>query len=123
MATDTQRLADRRVLLVEDDYVIVTDMARSLEADGAEVVGPASTVADALALVAQTPRLDAAVLDISLHGEMVFPVADALAARGVPFVFATGYDQDMVPSRYAGIVLCEKPVEPAAIARALFDAL
>lgn len=123
MPAGTQGLSDRRVLLVEDDYFIVTDLARSLEADGAEVVGPASTVADALTLLADAPWIDAAVLDINLHGEMVFPVADALTARGVPFVFATGYDRDVVPPRYAGIVRCEKPVEPAAIARALFDAL
>ncbi|WP_375465598.1 response regulator [uncultured Methylobacterium sp.] len=119
MAASTKPLAERRVLLVEDDYFIVSDMARSFEADGAEVVGPAASVADALALLAGTPHLDAAVLDINLRGEMVFPVAEALEARGVPFVFATGYDRVAVPPRYAAVAHYEKPVEPAAIARAL----
>jgi CheY-like chemotaxis protein len=89
-ATSTAALAKRRVLLVEDDYFIVSDLARSFEAEGAEVVGPAATVADGLALLAEAPNLDGAVLDINLQGEMVFPLADALTARGVPFVFATG---------------------------------
>ena len=113
----TIRLAERRILLVEDDYFIVDDMARSLKAKGAEVIGPAATVADALALLARTRDLDAAVLDINLQGEMVFALADALTARGVPFVFASGYDPAMVPARYAEITHCEKPVEPAVIAR------
>lgn len=115
-------LAKRRILLVEDDYFIVSDLARSFEAGGAEVVGPAATVADGLTLLAETRDLDAAVLDINLQGEMVFPLADALAARGIPFVFATGYDREMVPPRYADVAHCEKPVEPGAIARALFGA-
>ena len=115
-------LANRRVLLVEDDYFIVSDLACSFEAGGAEVVGPAATLADGLTLLAETRDLDAAVLDINLRGEMVFPLADALAARGIPFVFATGYDRAMVPPRYADITHCEKPVEPAAIARVLFGA-
>ena len=115
-------LAKRRVLLVEDDYFIVSDLARSFEAGGAEVVGPAATVADGLTLLAETRHLDATVLDINLQGEMVFPLTDALAARGIPFVFATGYDREMVPPRYADVAHCEKPVEPGAIARALFGA-
>ena len=121
-ATSTAPLAKRRVLLVEDDYFIVSDLARSFEAEGAEVVGPVATVADGLALLAEAPDLDAAVLDINLQGEMVFPLADALTARGVPFVFATGYDRTMVPPRYAEIVHCEKPVEPRTIAIVLFGA-
>lgn len=122
MAPSSKLLAERRILLVEDDYFIVSDLARSFEADGAEVVGPAASVADALTLLAANRRVDGAVLDICLHGEMVFPVADALEARGVPFVFATGYDRMVVPPRYAAIRHCEKPVEPAMLVQALFGA-
>lgn len=121
-ATSTAPLAKRRILLVEDDYFIVSDLARSFEAEGAEVVGPAASVAHGLALLAGARDLDAAVLDIDLQGEMVFPLADALTARGVPFVFATGYDRTMVPPRYAAVAHCEKPVEPGTIARVLFGA-
>ena len=113
-------LAGRRLLVVEDDYLIATDLARTFEAAGAEVVGPAATLDDALDLVEDTTHLDGAVLDINLHGEMAYAVADALLARGVPFVFATGYDEGSIPPRFAHATRCEKPVEPERIARALF---
>jgi CheY-like chemotaxis protein len=116
----TGNLAGRRVLLVEDEYFIADDTARIFEAGGAEVIGPVASMDEALALVADTPRLDGAVLDINLQGEMAYLVADALAQRGVPYVFATGYDETSVPERYAAVIRCEKPVDPQKIAKALF---
>jgi CheY-like chemotaxis protein len=113
-------LDGKHILLVEDEYFIVQDMARIFAAAGAVIVGPAASVAESLRLVAATATLDGAVLDINLQGEMVFPVADALRNRGVPFVFATGYDQDVIPSRFAGQARYEKPVNPEMIVRALF---
>jgi CheY-like chemotaxis protein len=112
-------LIGRRILVVEDEYIIAADLAQSLEDLGASVLGPAGTVADALALVAGEPALDAAVLDINLGSEKVFPVAEALQARGVPFVFASGYDAWMVPSEFADAPRFGKPVEKHALARAL----
>ena len=117
-------LRGRRLLVVEDDYGIANDMARFLDDAGAEVVGPAGTVEDALELVeSEATALDAAALDINLHGERVYPVADALAARGVPFVFATGYDAQVIPEAYAGVPRLEKPVDRAQLARALARSL
>jgi len=113
-------LEGRRILLVEDEYFIVQDLARAFAQAGAEVIGPAATVADALRRIAATPKLDGAVLDINLQGEMVYPVADALATRGVPFVFATGYDRENIPDRFSARIRCEKPVKPDQVARALF---
>lgn len=84
------------------------------------MIGPGGTLEDALALVYNNSHIDAAVLDINLHGEMVYPVADELAGRGVPFVFASGYDKSAVPERYSRIKHCEKPVPPEAIAAALY---
>ena len=118
--TGTEKLARRKILLVEDEYFIIDDLVRAFEATGAEVVGPAASVDDALDLIQETERLDGAVIDINLQGEMAYPVADALLARGVPFVFATGYDQGSVPAQYAHIARCEKPVDPRRIAQALF---
>ena len=115
-----ESMRGRRVLLVEDEYFIVDDMVRAFEEAGAEVVGPVASVGEALDLIEADGRLDGAVLDLNLRGEMAFPVADALLARGVPFVFATGYDETSIPGHYARIVRCEKPVDPAKIARALF---
>lgn len=113
-------LAGLRILLVEDEYFIVDDMAKAFRASGAEIVGPVANVSDALELVAATGTIDGAVLDINLQGEMAYPVADELRARGVPFVFATGYDDRHIPERYGHVIRCEKPVEPAKVARALF---
>ena len=93
---------------------------RFVEGRGAEVVGLAGSVRDALDLVeAKGDRLDGAVLDINLRGERVYPVADALAARGVPFVFLTGYDARVIPDAYAGVPRCEKPVSSAVLSRML----
>lgn len=112
-------LSGRRVLVVEDEYFVADDVARRLEARGAEVIGPVGDVDDALDLIDDTERLHAAVLDLNLKGEMAFPVADALIERGVPFVFATGYDQGAIPERYSKFARCEKPIDPDKIARAL----
>jgi len=70
--------------------------------------------------VRHTERLDGAVLDLNLRGEMGFQVADILAERMVPFVFATGYDRAVIPERFAGIARCEKPISVEKVVRALF---
>jgi CheY-like chemotaxis protein len=112
-------LAGRHILVVEDEYLIMTDIASGLELAGAEVVGPAVTLDEAMRLVRDTSRIDAAILDINLRGVMAFPVADALAARGIPFVFSSGYDRSILPLRHAHAPFCEKPSELSQIVRAL----
>ncbi len=111
-------LATRRVLVVEDEFFLADDMAEALRALGAEVVGPAPTRDLAMSLLAGE-RVDAAVLDINLRGETIFPVADALRARGVPFVFATGYDEAATPPAYRNVPRWEKPFDPEELVRAL----
>lgn len=112
-------LGGRRILVVEDDYAIASDLALALEELGAVVLGPVGSVGDALALMGREPSIEAAVLDINLGSERAYPVADALRARGVPFVFATGYDASVIPAGYAGAPRCEKPVETRALVRLL----
>ena len=114
-----QTLGGRRVLLVEDEYFLADDLAKALAELGAEVVGPVASVDDALDLIEAGERIDAAVLDLNLGGEMSTRVADALEERGVPFVFATGYDAAAIPPRHAGVPRCEKPVSPEGILRFL----
>jgi CheY-like chemotaxis protein len=109
----------RRILVVEDEYLVAQDLAEDLRALGAEVVGPVPSVQMALAAVDAAPRLDGAILDINLQGKMSFPVADRLAAREVPFFFTTGYDQGTIPDRYADVPRCEKPVTAPRLKRAL----
>jgi CheY-like chemotaxis protein len=109
-----------RVLVVEDDYLIATDLAAQLEEFGVEVVGPICSVEAALNLVNSIgEELDGASLDVNLNGERVYPVADALLAKHVPFVFSTGYDAAVVPQSYRDIPRCEKPVDMKMLAHTL----
>ena len=108
-------LAGRRVLVVEDEYLLAEDLRPALEAQGAEVMGPAASVAQALDLLRSGLSPYMAILDINLHGEMVYPVADALRARGIPFIFATGYEAWAIPEAYADVTRAEKPVELRSI--------
>jgi CheY-like chemotaxis protein len=114
------RLDKKRVLLVEDEYVVADDMARELAGFGLVVLGPLGSLGDAMRLVGSGEAIDGAVLDINLRGEMVFPLAEELRRRDVPFVFATGYERWSIPVSFQGVPLCEKPVEVAKVARSLF---
>lgn len=114
---DIPGLRGLRLLIVEDEFLIAMDLAQTFEDLGIEVVGPAGSVADALELLEiEGDRLDGAVLDVNVRDQTVYPVADALAARGVPFVFATGYDAVLAPERHAGVPRCEKPVDKRQLA-------
>ena len=120
MTAAANSLAGRRVLIVEDDYFIAQDMQRAFEEVGAEVLGPVPSIEEALQLIAATSDLEAVVLDINLHDGMSYPVADALQARGMPFVFTTGYEKTALPVRYAGVPHFEKPVDVTQVTQALF---
>lgn len=110
-----QALAGMRILVVEDEYLLADDLREALTQAGAQVLWPVPSVDDAQALIAREAAIDAAVLDINLRGEMVFPVADLLAARGVPFAFATGYDEWALPERFVGAPRVEKPLKGARV--------
>ena len=112
-------LANRRFLVVEDEYYIADDIAQALRRLGAEVVGPAADRNGAMAFLHGPARIDGAVLDINLQGEMVYPVADELRARRVPFVFATGYAASAIPPGYEDVPLWEKPFDADGLVRAL----
>jgi DNA-binding NtrC family response regulator len=112
-------LESRKILVVEDDYTIATNLAHALQKLGATVIGPANSVDSAMLLINGDISLDAAVLDIHLGTEKVFPVAEALLARGIPFVFTTGYSPSSIPSAYANQDLCEKPIDTRALSRIL----
>jgi CheY-like chemotaxis protein len=119
MADHAGALRGRRILIVEDEFIVAYDLAQSFEQVGAEVVGPVGSVASALALLATETTLHIAVLDINLGSEKVYPVADAMRERGVPFVFATGYDQAAIPGTYHDVPRFEKPLDIQGLARVL----
>lgn len=104
------RLEGKRILVVEDEYVLGADVAHCFEQAGAEVVGPTATVEQALRQMYEASDLAYAVLDIRLHGGLVFPVADKLRLLGVPFLFFTAYDDSSIPSRFNGVERIRKPV-------------
>lgn len=119
MTIDASPLAGRRILVVEDDFVIADALAMFLKAYGAEIAGPVGGTKGALALIAADERIDRAILDINLRGETIYPVADALRSRNVPMVFLTGYDETAVAPGYADVPRFQKPAVPDALIRAL----
>lgn len=99
-----------RVLLVEDEFLLAHDLRCELENIGAIVIGPEPSVERALARISDGQQIDVAILDLNLCGKPAFPVADALAAKGVPFMFTTGYDR--IPgNRYPSVIKCSKPID------------
>lgn len=120
MDASTETLEGKRILIVEDEYHLAQDMAADFAAAGAVVVGPIPNLRKALGLIQMGETIDAAVLDINLGGDLVYPVADALLVLEVPFVFATGYDRSQIPDRFQTVVLITKPVEVEAVRAVLF---
>ena len=112
-------LSGRRVLIIEDEFLISMDLEESLRQHGVVIVGPAATLDRALLLAGTECAPDCALLDINLQGDMAFPVADALAQRSVPFMFLTGYEEVVIPTRYDDVPRYKKPFNYAAVMAAL----
>lgn len=111
---DTE-IAGLRLLLVEDEYAFAFCLSDMLEDLGVQVIGPVSSIDDALDLVDRAPEIDAALLDVDLGGELSFPVADRLRAWNVPFAFASGHEPDLMPARFRDVPLFRKPLDAAAV--------
>lgn len=116
-------LAGLRILVVEDEFLVALELEQLLGGRGCRVIGPAASVARALALLGEE-RVDAAVLDVNVDGGRVTPVAEFLMAREIPFVLATGYGASTFPEP----ALCEaprvkKPVLEAELLRVLCAAI
>jgi len=115
-------LTGKRLLMVEDEFLVGLMAKRILEGFGAVVAGPYGRLADALT-AAKGDRFDGAVLDFNLAGETAEPLADLLLARGVPFTFLTGYHRDSIDRRYANIPLLQKPIDAESLERVLVSLL
>lgn len=103
-------LEGRRLLVVEDEYLIASDLMAALEKARATVYGPVSDLDRAIEIAESFP-LDAAILDINLHGKMVFPAADVLKQRSIPFVFVTGYGSHLLPQTFQAAPCMTKPFD------------
>jgi CheY-like chemotaxis protein len=108
------------ILVVDDESMIAMLLEDMLLDLGCTLAGSAGSVAQSLAIIEAAKRsLDGAFLDINLRGELVYPVADALTARGVPFVFVTGNTAHGIDIRYAAVPVLSKPFPAVAIEHAL----
>ena len=111
-SADKTDLRAHRIMVVEDEALIAMVLVDHLQEIGLSAVGPFSRVADALKV---DEELDAAILDVNLGGESVYPVADMLHARGIPFVFMTGYGSASIDPRFATVPVLQKPIEAKAL--------
>jgi CheY-like chemotaxis protein len=107
--------------LVEDEELVALELSSELSRLGWAIVGPAATLAEAQALLSKP--FDAAVLDVNLRGRAIYPVAEALEERHVPFVFCTGYEMVDPEGRFPGVPIIRKPVRPEAVSAALSELL
>lgn len=107
-----------RILVVEDEAIVGMLIEDTLSDAGFKVLGPAATVADAMALL-DADRPAGAVLDINLGGETSTPVADRLAADGIPFLICSGYGASGVPPRHAARPVLAKPYDPGELLRTM----
>ena len=110
MTGDAGPLAQERVLIVEDRYLLASELAREVERLGGSVVGPARTLGQAAALV-DRESVHAVLLDINLDGEMAYPLAEALADQDIPFIFLTGYGGEVLPPPWRNRPRLTKPID------------
>src|ERR1019366_8154708 len=119
----TKEFQGLRVLLVEDDVMISLLFEDMLQEFGCEIVGPACDLKRAIDLAQGEASIDVAVLDVNLGGQVVFPVAEILAKRGVPILFATGLGADGLPVDWRGHQTIQKPMSMEQFAVSLGDTL
>jgi CheY-like chemotaxis protein len=107
-----------KILVVEDQYLIADEVCRLLKDWGVRIVGPASTIEAALDFLAHD-RIDAAILDINMRGQKVYPAAEELRRQGIPFLFLSAYDSQAVRADFRDCVFLEKPFSEGRLCSAL----
>ena len=122
MTAGKTSLAGLRVFLAEDEFLIALAVAEELEAKGCTIVGPFQNE-EAARTAASGESFDFALLDINMNGQMAYSVADAVAARRIPFVFLSGYSASTLPDRFRTVPTISKPCDPAILTRKLHELL
>jgi CheY-like chemotaxis protein len=102
-------VTERPILIVEDEYLIATDLATQIVDDGGTVIGPAMSIQDAHQLLRCTSDIGAAILDVKLGQSDTFELAHSLNSAGIPFVFYTGYRSIAIPDRFIDVPRIVKP--------------
>lgn len=115
--------APGKLLVVEDEMLIAMQLTESLEDAGWSVMGPASTVEEAHQLLSTSPMPDAAILDINLHGNTVYPLANTLRRLGVPILFCTGYENLDANQQFEDCQRIRKPADAAQLISAVYVAI
>lgn len=113
---------DRRILVVEDTFMVAEMLVDQLQDCGYQVVGPAAQLKRGLSL-AQTEPIDAALLDVNLNGERCFPIAHVLTERSIPFAFLTGYDEAGILPEFRDVPRLMKPYSAKELEDLLDDRL
>ena len=116
---NTMPLEGLEILVVENQYLIATELARVLTRFGAAVVGPVARL-PLDSRVASRP-IDVALLDVHLSQGTSLPLADEMARRGVPVAFITGYGPDVLPKPYRHLLRLDKPVVPDQLRAAVMQ--
>ena len=116
MPDEQPALAGCRVLIVEDEWFLAADLQAALKSLGANVIALVGDLDEALDLLVHD-GFDIAVVDINLRGRLAFSIAEQLRQRGIPFVFATGYNPNAIPDQFADVILWVKPFDPQMVAR------
>lgn len=109
-----KKLPGERILIVEDEALVAMILEDQLADLGISVAATCSSVPDAMQAIEKSAP-HAAILDVNLRGQLVYPVADRLMDRGIPFVFVTGYGRESIDRRYSFVKVLEKPVERQAL--------
>src|SRR5690606_29265411 len=113
-----EALSRRRFLIVEDEPLVALEISGILKDAGAEIIGPAGTVEQALAFIRSDTPLDGALLDGNLHGLPVDDIAAALTRRNIPFVFVSGYGRETLPRAFQQAPLLSKPFSETQLLQA-----
>ena len=111
-----QTVGNNRIMIVEDEVLVALALTDYLTDLGFSIVGPFTRLADAKHAVAQG-HVDAAVLDVNLGGEPIYPLAEILVGRDVPFVFTTGYGAESIDARFRHVPVLQKPIEQEDLKR------
>ena len=107
-----------QILVVEDESMVAMMIEDMLEDLGHQVVATSGRMPDARKLVSDASA-DLAILDVNLNGEETYPLADSLAARSIPFIFATGYGSSGIKAEWSGVPVLQKPFQSRELAAAI----